>query len=51
MASLSELLPPGNLVTAAGAQALTNKTITEMLSVIGTNTTAAVIGYQVVEYY
>lgn len=40
MASLSNLLPPGNLVTAAGAQALSNKTITEMLSVISTNTTA-----------
>lgn len=40
MANLSNLLPPGNLVTAAGAQTLTNKTITEMLSVISTNTTA-----------
>lgn len=33
MANLSNLLPPGNLVTAAGAQTLSNKTITEMLSV------------------
>lgn len=40
MASLSNLLPPGNLLTAAGAQTLSNKTITEMLSVISTNTTA-----------
>lgn len=40
MANLSNLLPPGNLITASGAQTLTNKTITEMVSVIGTNTTA-----------
>ena len=40
MASLSNLLPPGNLVTAAAPATLTNKTITEMVSVISTNTTA-----------
>lgn len=40
MASLSQLLPPGNVLTAGGAQTLTDKTITEMLSVISTNTTA-----------
>jgi hypothetical protein len=40
VASLSNLLPPGNLVTAAAPATLTNKTITEMVSVISTNTTA-----------
>lgn len=40
MASLSNLLPPGNLLTASNVQTLTNKTITEMLSVISGNTNA-----------
>lgn len=40
MPALSELLPPGNILTTSTPQTLTNKTITEMLSVIGTNTTA-----------
>ena len=34
MANLSDILPPGNIVTASTAQTLTNKTITDMLSVI-----------------
>lgn len=40
MANLSNLLPPGNLTTASNVQTLSNKTITEMLSVISTNTAA-----------
>lgn len=40
MANLSNLLPPSGVVTPNTAQTLSNKTITEMVSVIGTNTTA-----------